>query len=167
MYVSASVESEDEVVSDDQPLVEGETNEDRQLRHELNQSRTLRRARIHAPNLNRDFEEEGVFKSPAANIMSAVHLLDGLEANPSIEQAKIRLEATTIRVDRFDGGRSASKGGGSSSHRRGPCLGRQSSHYSSSNERPRSNNRPFEQPCEQPREQPHVQPRVQLRVQPV
>lgn len=77
--------------------------------------------------------------------MSAVHLLDGFETTPSIDQPKIRLEAAVIQVDRFDGSRSTSRGQ-SSSHRQAASSKRQSSHYGISNER----SRPYPPPHEQP-----------------
>lgn len=154
LYISASGYSEDELVSDGKQSLEGETHEAHQLRQELNRSHTLRRARLCARNLIRDFGEEGIFMSLPPNITCAVRLLDGFEATPSIEEAKVRLEAAAIQVDLFDESYSSYKGLGSSSHRQGPSSRSQTSHYGTCNKRPRPNPRP----CEQLVRPAHMQP---------
>lgn len=122
ILASSGSESDVGPVSSDEPSREGETEEDCQLRRELNRARAFPRRRLLARNLNRNFDEEGVFKSTAANIMSAVRLLD--KATPSIEQAKDRLEAAAIQVDHFDGSFSASKRQCSSSRHQAPSSKR-------------------------------------------
>nr|CAB3492390.1 unnamed protein product [Digitaria exilis] len=144
--------SDDEVVSDDAPTVDGETDGDRELRIERNRNRALRRRHLPRKNLNAEFDKEGIFNSPAANIMFAVSVFEGFQATPDIDLAKARLEAAAVMVDRLDGGRSASKSK-SSSHHQTPSAKHQSSHYGSSNARTKDTASPREEP-RRPREEP-------------
>nr|CAB3502307.1 unnamed protein product [Digitaria exilis] len=89
-------DSDDEVVSDDTPTVDGETQADRELRIERNRSRALRRRHIRMKNLNNEFDNEGIFKSPAANIMFVVSVLEGFQATPNISIAKAHRSRTHL-----------------------------------------------------------------------
>nr|CAB3446762.1 unnamed protein product [Digitaria exilis] len=154
-------DNDDEVVSDDAPTVDGETDGDRELRIEQNRNCALRRRHLQTKNLNAEFDKEGIFNSPAANIMFAVSVFEGFQATPDIDLAKARLEAAAVMVDRLDGGRSASKSK-SSAHHRAPSARRQSSHYGSSAARTKDTARPREEP-RRPREEP---PRPRRREEP-
>ncbi|KAF8666369.1 hypothetical protein HU200_053472 [Digitaria exilis] len=153
--------SDEEVVSDDAPTEEGETDADRELRIERNRNRALRRRFIQRKNLNSEFDKEGIFNSPVANIMFGVSVFEGFQTTPEINLAKARLEAAAVMVDRLDGGRSASKSKSSSRHQ-APSARRQSSHYGSSAGRTKNMTRPCEEP-RRPREEP---PRSQRREEP-
>nr|CAB3476548.1 unnamed protein product [Digitaria exilis] len=153
--------SDEEVVSDDASTVDGETDADRELRVERNRNRALRRRFIQRKNLNAEFDKEGIFNSPVANIMFGVSVFEGFQATPDINLAKARLEAAAVMVDRLDGGRSASKSKSSSRHQ-APSARRQSSHYGSSAGRTKDMARPREEP-RRPREEP---PRSNRREEP-
>nr|CAB3498769.1 unnamed protein product [Digitaria exilis] len=153
--------SDDEVVSDDAPTEEGETDADRELRVERNRNRALRRRFIQRKNLNSEFDKEGIFNSPVANIMFGVSVFEGFQATLEIDLAKARLEAAAVMVDRLDGGRSSSKSKSSSRHQ-APSARRQSNHYGSSAGRTKDMARPREEP-RRPREEP---PRSQRREEP-
>ncbi|KAF8745039.1 hypothetical protein HU200_013449 [Digitaria exilis] len=153
--------SDEEVVSDDAPTEEGETDADRELRVERNRNRALRRRFIQRKNLNSEFDKEGIFNSPVANILFGVSVFEGFQTTPEINLAKARLESAAVMVDRLDGGRSASKSKSSSRHQ-APSARRQSSHYGSSAGRTKDMTRPHEEP-RRPREEP---PRSQRREEP-
>nr|CAB3504318.1 unnamed protein product [Digitaria exilis] len=153
--------SDEEVVSDDAPTEEGETDADRELRIERNRNRALRRRFIKKKNLNSEFDKQDIFNSPVANILFGVSVFEGFQTTPEINLAKARLEAAAVMVDRLDGGRSSSKSKSSSRHQ-APSAKRQSSHYGSSAGQTKDKNRPREEP-RRPREEP---PRSQRREEP-
>ncbi|KAF8725758.1 hypothetical protein HU200_020310 [Digitaria exilis] len=153
--------SDEEVVSDDAPTEEGETDADRELRIERNRNRALRRRFIKKKNLNSEFDKQDIFNSPVANILFGVSVFEGFQTTPEINLAKARLEAAAVMVDRLDGGRSSSKSK-SSSRQQAPSAKRQSSHYGSSAGQTKDKNRPREEP-RRPREEP---PRSQRREEP-
>ncbi|KAF8756316.1 hypothetical protein HU200_011103 [Digitaria exilis] len=98
--VLLSEHSDEEVVSDDAPTEEGETDADRELRIERNRNRALRRRFIKKKNLNSEFDKQDIFNSL---------VFEGFQTTPEINLAKARLEAAAAMVDRLDGGRYASK----------------------------------------------------------
>nr|CAB3503418.1 unnamed protein product [Digitaria exilis] len=159
--VLLSEHSDEEVVSDDAPTEEGETDADRELRIERNRNRALRRRFIKKKNLNPEFDKQEIFNSPVANILFGVSVFEGFQTTPEINLAKARLEAAAVMVDRLDGGHSSSKSK-SSSRQQAPSAKRQSSHYGSSAGQNKDKNRPREEP-RRPREEP---PRSQRRGEP-
>nr|CAB3466544.1 unnamed protein product [Digitaria exilis] len=112
--VLLSEHSDEEVVSDDAPTEEGETDADRELRIERNRNRALRRRFIKKKNLNPEFDKQEIFNSPVANILFGVSVFEGFQTTPEINLAKARLEAAAVMVDRLDGGHSSSKSKSSS-----------------------------------------------------
>lgn len=57
VFVSIHGESDEEAVSSDDPSMDGETEDARQLRIKLNRSRAFRHRHLRARNLNREFDE--------------------------------------------------------------------------------------------------------------
>lgn len=92
----------DDFVSAEEPSRKGETSSQRCTRQENNHDCAFRRHHIRQCNLLNDLNEEGVFRSPTANIMAVVRLFDILESSPMIDKAKAQLEAAALQCDALD-----------------------------------------------------------------
>nr|CAB3504581.1 unnamed protein product [Digitaria exilis] len=136
LYATIHDESDDEAVSYDAPTVDGETQVDTKLRIERNRSHALRRRHIRMKNLNNDFDNEGIFKSPAANIMFVVSWRDSKQPPTSTSLkpvSKLRQSWLIVWME-------------VAPLQRARVLPIVSSHYGSSAAKSKGTHRPYEEP---------------------